>query len=406
MRHSVESLAIQVAELAQEIGHEPTSNEFTRRSGVSSSTITRHGGWSEILAAARASIPAGAIRSRVLDERAEREHRLREDAKAKRNELKGVVRVLERQVSELEEARDFLLGVKELSVEWTPRPIVARERKGGLPEALYVMMASDWHVGERVRPEQIGGRNEYNPDIAQERGYNFWRSNLTMLNAARAAWRIDRILLALIGDMITGYIHEEYESENFLSPTEETMLAMRMLIEGIDFLLEKADVREILIATCNGNHGRTTKKKRVNGSHRNSYEFMLYQLLALHYKDEKRVKFQLGTGVYNTVDAYGFLVRMSHGDQIRSGGGVGGLAPPLYRVLGRLPPVGIDLMGHYHQLDFLRRFARNGSLIGWNLFAEYLGCEEEPPMQGSFVVCSKHKIACNFNPIFVTKLGK
>ena len=180
-----------------------------------------------------------------------------------------------------------------------------------------------------------------------------------------------------------------------------------MMISGIDFMLAHSDAEEILIATSNGNHGRTTAKKHVTDDFRNSYEFMLYQLLALHYKDEDRIKFQLGKGYYNVVDLYGFKVRFSHGDAVRSGGGVGGLGPPLYRRIGKLAEsgnhVGIDCMGHHHQLDFLRSFVRNGSLIGWNQFAEWLGCSPEPAQQASFIVDSKHKIACNFNPILVEK---
>ncbi len=405
-KHTPESLAAQIRALAADLGRRPTSAEFISVHSVSSATLAKNGGWSALADEALADETAPA---ETTDEHAVRVHKLKEKARSARTELRAVVKDLERRNGELEEANAFLLGVNELKHEWTPQPIVtcAKKPRKGLPEATYVSLASDWHVEERVRPEQIGFRNEYNPEIAQERARQFWRSNLTMLNAARAAWHIDQYLLWLGGDLITGYIHEEYEADNYLSPTEATLLAFQMLVEGIDYLLAESDCPRILIATSNGNHGRTGKKKRVTDDFRNSYEFMLYQLLAMHYKDEKRIRFQLGTGYYNVVDVYGFEVRFSHGDAVRSGGGVGGLAPPLYRRIGKLAQggdsVNLDCMGHHHQLDFLRLFARNGSLIGWNQFAEFLGCEPEPPQQASFVVDSKHQIACNMNPILVTK---
>lgn len=401
MKRTTDTFTAQIRTLTQELGRRPTSTEFIAYAGTSSSTLAKFGGWTALANQALGDPEDNA------EEHAVRVHKLKERARSARTELRAVVRDLERRNAELEEANAFLLGVGELKEEWTTYPItLSKTKRKGLPEATYVSLASDWHVDERVRPDQIGGRNEYNPEIAQERGRKFWQSNLTMLNAARAAWHIPKILLWLGGDFITGYIHEEYEAENYLSPTEATLLAFQMLTSGIDHLLAHSDAEEILIVTSNGNHGRTGKKKRISDDFRNSYEFMLYQLLAMHYKAESRIKFQLGTGYYNTVPVYGMDIRFSHGDAVRSSGGVGGLAPPLYRRIGKLAQggnrVALDCMGHHHQLDFMRLFVRNGSLIGWNLFAEFMGCEPELPRQASFIIDSKHQMACNFNPILVT----
>lgn len=392
-KHSPKSLAEAIRRFYEEEGYRPSSNQFSRSTGVSSSTISRHGGWNKLVETA---LGAQSLR----DEQAIREHELKRKARQKRGELQAIIKNLEIRNSELEETVNHLLSSKEVLEGWTPDPIKVSSKKRRLPEATYVMLASDWHVGERVRPEQIGFRNEYTPEIAQERALQFWRSNLKMLNAARAAWNIDEAVLWIGGDLITGFIHEEYEAENFLSPIEETTLAFRMMVEGIQFVLDKYDLKRVVIPTSNGNHGRTGKK-RISGDFRNSYEYMLYLLLAEHFKKEPRAQFQIGNGYYSVLSVYDMEVRFHHGDAIRSMGGVGGLAPPLYRRLGRQPDVLIDCSGHHHVLDFLRKMCKNGSLIGWNMFAEYMGCEYEEPQQASFVIDSKHKIACNFNPIIV-----
>jgi len=342
----------------------------------------------------------------VLGQRTDLELERRRGASA-RAELKAIIRDLERRNTELQDKVEFMLGLADLA-DSIDRPLPIREQpseRQGLPQATYVMLASDWHMGERVRPETVGHRNEYTPEIAQERAEQFFRSNLTMLHAARSAWHIAQGVLWLGGDLMTGYIHEEYEQENFLSPTEEAQLVFDTLCRGIDFLLRESDLEHLLIPTSNGNHGRTNKKPRIAGAHRNSYEFMLYHLLARTYADEPRVSFQVASGYHNPVDVYGFTIRFHHGDAVRYQGGVGGLTVPLYRRIGRQAQSGqrvdLDCLGHFHQLQFPRGAVINGSLVGWNSYAEHMGLEYEEPMQASFVVDSKYQLVSHCNPILV-----
>jgi len=331
---------------------------------------------------------------------------MQQKAKATRSQMEAVIKGLERQVSELEEAKSFLLGVKDSTDSMVVQPIRKLTQKKSKIEATYVMLASDWHMGERIRPEVVRNQNEYTPEIAQERAHKFFRSNLRMLRASRSAWDTNQLVLWLGGDLMSGYIHEELEEENFLSPTEEAVLVFDTMVSGINYILAEYDVRKIRIVTSNGNHGRTGKKKKIASNFRNSYEFMVYRLLAKHFEKEKRITWQLGQGYNNMLDIYGCSANFSHGDAIRSNGGIGGIAPALYRRIGRMQEHGtrVDIynIGHFHQLQFPRLCAINGSLIGFSPFAEFIGASPEPPMQGSYIVDSKHNVPCNFNPIFVS----
>jgi hypothetical protein len=353
--------------------------------------------------------PAKTDEELLADER-ERKH-----SSAQRNEQAKIVKALEREVSDLKERHGFLDGlINRPAAE--PFKLRAPESVGRKQDAAYVMLASDWHVGERVRPENIGGRNEYNPEIAQERARQYFCSQLRMLGAARAAWDIRTGVLWLGGDLITGYIHEEYLEENFLSPSEEAILAYDIFTAGIKTLLAQSDFETLLIPTSNGNHGRTGAKMKVASSYRNSFEWMLYSLLAKRFEDEPRVKFQIGTGYHNLVDLYGFRINFHHGDAVGYGGGVGGLSIPINRRIGRSAssiPIAwegtqkdaphLNVLGHFHQLSFPGPFIVNGSLIGWNDFADRIACAYQEPLQASFVVDSRYKLVSAFNPILVEK---
>ncbi len=193
-------------------------------------------------------------------------------------------------------------------------------------------------------------------------------------------------------------------SSNGLAATE---LAMKLMRRGIDFMLKESDLRHILIPTNHGNHGRSTAKKRQSNSHLNSFEWMLYRLLEDHYADEDRVSFQVANGYHNVVDLYGVKIRFHHGDELSYNSGVGGITVPLYRRIGRQAAGGqrvdLDVIGHFHQLGFPKLAVTNGSLIGWNAYAENKGLGYEPAQQGSFVVDAKYKVFSAMNPILVER---
>jgi len=343
------------------------------------------------------------------------ERRRREKEQAEKREARQAIRALEK---ELAEAGSRLAFVDALLEAPAPRPFkVWKKRKEGkrLPAAAYVMCASDWHMGERVRPETIGYRNEYSPSIAQERARQFFESQLQMLKGARASWEINQGVLWLGGDLMTGYIHEEYQEENFLSPVEEALLIHETLTAGIQYLLDESDFEHLLVPANYGNHGRTGQKLKVSSGAKNSFEWLAYQHLARRFENEPRVTFQVAAGYHQAVDLYGFRISFHHGDAITYQGGIGGVTIPankrIQRIQSTLPPrfeltdqgpTHLDVFGHHHELMYPRLFVQNGSLIGWNAYAERLGCAYQDPLQCSFVVDERYKVVSNFNPILVT----
>jgi len=191
---------------------------------------------------------------------------------------------------------------------------------------------------------------------------------------------------------MTGYIHEEYLEENLLSPTEEALAILKHLKIAIPDFLDKSGLRHLLIATSNGNHGRTGQRIKIASYAKNSFEWLLYQWLAIHFEDEPRITFQIASGYNNVVDLYGFRINFHHGDAVGYGGGVGGLSIPVNKRIGRQAqsiPIRwegtdkgahhLNVNGHFHQLMFPKFFIGNGSLIGWNDFAERIGCAYEDP---------------------------
>lgn len=311
------------------------------------------------------------------------------------------VRALRRELHEAEERFQFMAGLKDPNA----RPFIPKIAYKGTPtslqypsgEAVLVFVASDWHIEERVDAKTVNDRNEYNPDIAWRRSRKFFESCLWLLGKERKGAEIDTMIFGILGDMITGYIHEELREANYLSPVEATLMAHEMLVEGINRFLNEGDLKELIIPCCHGNHGRVNPKKTISTSAANSYEWMMYHHLRKHFEGEDRVKFIIADGYHIYVHVFESkkhpelttTIRFHHGDSVQYGGGVGGITIPLRKAIAQWNkniPADLDVLGHFHQMTDGGEFVTNGSLIGWNAYALSIKAGFERPRQVGFLV--------------------
>lgn len=301
--------------------------------------------------------------------------------------LKAENKALYADLEELEERADF---VDQIKVPANVKKWDELKKKKGT-KATAIVLLSDWHVGEKVDHEQSGGLNEYTPEIAERRAKRIFQKIPEYIE--RYVPMAEVLYLAVLGDIMTGFIHEELERTNFLSPVEEVLLGKDLLASGIDYLLSHG-VKRIILPTANGNHGRNTKKKQFKDSYKVSYEWMMYQDLARTYRNDPRVHWVIAKGYHNHINIYDRMCRFHHGDAIRYKDGIGGITIPVKKKIAnwnRSPlKAECDFFGHWHTTHFDKSFVSNGSLIGYGEYAVGLGVEYEPPSQ-QFVVFSKNR---------------
>lgn len=268
----------------------------------------------------------------------------------------------------------------------------ARSKADG--EATAVVLLSDWHIGERVDLAMLDGLNEYTPEIATRTAHNIFQNIVRLVRKEREAVAVDNLVLWLGGDFITGWIHDELIESNHLSPTEETALAKQLLHAGIQFLLKHGGFERLTIVCNPGNHGRTTAKMHIATSHRNSYEWMMYNDLRRLFDGEKRITWNIPTSPFAYVQVYDKVLRFMHGEAVKYGGGIGGLAIPLIKYVQRLNKqhhADLTCLGHFHQYISPTPDIRvNGSAIGLSAYAQKIGCTPEPPQQSFFLIDKRH----------------
>lgn len=337
---------------------------------------------------------AGKMRDRVIAVAADAEaSRLRGELTALRKKYEVALGQLERE-KQARENLTALAGVKSKKI--------SRARPAGKrPEATAILVCSDWHVEERVDPATNVPGNAYTLDIADRRIKQLVQKAAMLIEHEKSLTNIRRVVVAALGDLITGQIHDDLIEMTQLAPLAATRWAGERLGGVIDAM---AEIAPVVVPTSSGNHGRTTHKPRIATENDHSYEQHLYLTMAAQEK-RKHVSWQIGHGYLNVVDLDGFLVRFHHGHAIRFGGGVGGLTIPANKAIANWNisrRVHLDVFGHWHCFSWLPyRFVANGCLIGHNAFADRIKAEFQPPSQSLIIVDHEHNRVTKVLPVFV-----
>lgn len=258
-------------------------------------------------------------------------------------------------------------------------------------EATAVVLASDWHIEEIVRSESVNGLNKYNPEIAKKRVEQFFKNTLRLVEKEQNAVKIKNLVIALLGDIISGNIHEELLENCAMPPIDAIIMAENLVIAGLEYILENSELN--LIIPCHvGNHTRITHKVHISTEKGNSLESFMYHHLQNYFKDNSRVTFVVAEGYLSYLKIYDQTICFQHGHAIKYGGGVGGLTIPANKAIAqweKLRHADLYCFGHFHQFFDGGNFICNGSLIGYNSFAVFIKGGFEKPRQAFFLIDKK-----------------
>lgn len=301
-------------------------------------------------------------------------------------------------VDSLEAEREALLATKKVSI--VKIDDLPKNKEASVATA--VVLASDWHVSEEVRPTQVSGLNQYNLDIAKTRAENFFRRVLKLVKKEQQDVEIENLILWIGGDLISNNIHEDVAESCLLKPADEVLFAQSLLASGIQYLLDNSKLN-LTIPCSSGNHGRLTQVQRIANEAGNSLEYFMYHNLARYFEKEPRVKFVVEESYHTYLEVYGYTLRFHHGHAVRYNGGVGGIFIPGYKAIAqwnKARRADWDFWGHFHSRKDGGNFLSNGSLIGWNAYAVNIKADYEPPQQ-TFCLIDKKRGKTVCIPVFV-----
>ena len=302
--------------------------------------------------------------------------KLREQVKLQNNDQDRLLV----KVEQLQDSLEVALDIRDVE---TPPDIVIPMRRG-VTETVPILLCSDWHCGAIVDPDTVCDLNRFDLGIFHQRSAALFRNLLKVVRMLRSTTEVCKCVIWLGGDLIDNWLHPDQVETQILSPTQQLIECERAIVAGIDYLLAQGEFEEIIIPCSFGNHGRTTEKMRAGNAAATSYEWLMYQSLQRHYRNDARIKFNIASGNLLYLDVLGHRLRFHHGDAIRYGGGVGGITIPLQKWIYRQDQ-GIKadhtFLGHFHQLTMGQNWSVNGSLIGATAYSMKLGFAPERPQQ-------------------------
>lgn len=215
---------------------------------------------------------------------------------------------------------------------------------------------SDLHASETISRESTMGMNEYNWDIMMSRVNEVQTTIFS--HASHFGFRISKLHIAMLGDMLSGDIHDELAITND-RPTVEAVVDLAH--DLVPWLLGFAEEFPFIeVTTVPGNHPRFAKKPSAKQYHNNA-DWLMYQHLAALLKDHPQFSFSIPRSAYNTVLIGGrWRMLLMHGDGIRTtmpGVPWGGISRRVHTLDAQFAaarqPIDYIAMGHWHTKNTL-----------------------------------------------------
>ena len=229
---------------------------------------------------------------------------------------------------------------------------------------------TDTHVGDRVESDQMAGLNHYNIDIFNRRLYGWANQVVTLAEMRRNTTEVGELIVPMLGDMISGDIHEELARTNVDNCMGQMIRGANLIAQSLMFLAPHFD--KVRVPCVVGNHGRMTRKPPMKDKHQD-WDYMLYQWIAVFCQDQKNIEFHIPKTFMTTINVCNRDILLAHGDFI-SGGGSGtainrgvsnmrnvlsfrkGLKEELNNIqdnsLEKVPDnYDSALLGHFHRID-------------------------------------------------------
>lgn len=277
-----------------------------------------------------------------------------------------------------EAIRREVYGLAAHSLE-PPRWTLEREEGGGGTRGCPVTLWSDWHWGEVVRADEVGGLNTFNATIAHARVQTLVSKTIDLafnhMGAAAASY--PGAVVCLGGDMISGDIHEELMVTNDRTPQQAVNDLTDVLAAALVAMRDAFG--RVWVPCVVGNHGRTSRKPRMKGRVATSFEYNIYCNLERYFRGDDRVRIFVAPETDVHFRIYGTRLLLTHGDSlgVKGGDGLIGAIGPIMRgslKLGRSESqvnrdFDVVLMGHWHQSLWLPNAIVNNSLKGYDEYA-------------------------------------
>lgn len=265
-----------------------------------------------------------------------------------------------------------------------------------------VLVLSDGHHDQVVKPEAVGGLEEYNFHVSCRRAEVLCDSVIKFAKQTLVGYDFQRLVVFSLGDSTSGEIHDAEKRSAFGNQFKNCLA-----IGGLHAAFYRdlaAHFPKVEVYGLSGNHGRRTTTKEYAGGPHNNWDYMVNKVAQAYLSEVRNITFAIPDSWSTTVDVDGFGFHLSHGDDIAASGGNpwNGLQSRhrvqsgIHRGAGknksfrRGHEIDYHVIGHYHTRGIVTGngvgYICNGAWLGTDPYAYHKMGVAGPPEQVFFGV--------------------
>ena len=172
---------------------------------------------------------------------------------------------------------------------------------------------TDTHIGEHVDYHQMVGLNAYSMELFNRRLYGWATTILNLIEFKRSSIPIDELIVPMLGDMISGDIHDELIRTNEVNVLEQMQQGAILIAQAL--LMFAPHFKEINVPCVVGNHGRTKHKPPMKDKYVD-WDWMLYKWVSAYCSHQPNIKFQIKKSFIDSFSVFDKNILIMHGDSI------------------------------------------------------------------------------------------
>lgn len=280
-------------------------------------------------------------------------------------------------------------------------PYIQPQKSSPITESA-ILMLSDIHADQEIKPHRVQNLENYNFDVACKRAERIVDTTVSHLIENMSNYQYETLYIFGLGDYVNGEIHNATEHTKWRNSIKNAMATGELMAQMINDLSRYFP--QIVFISVSGNHGRRSSRKDYRGAHNNwDYFVSSYAMSRLEPLIESgRLTYSIPDSWSAGVNIYGYNFVLNHGDDIKSWNSI-----PFYgieRKTRRLTAIGAVTgtipnyyaFGHFHTGTVQQHTAGeifiNGSFNATDEYAlEALGAYSEP-VQWLFGIHEKYGV--------------
>ncbi|KKL97229.1 hypothetical protein LCGC14_1836590 [marine sediment metagenome] len=273
-------------------------------------------------------------------------------------ELTRSLRQLQRTEAKRQEYQET---IREVLTPYVPTPLIPIP--GTLtdnPEHSWLLLFSDWHVGQRTPIQTTGGVYEQTSEVTRWQVERLMHAIKSIHEVQAKGYTIKNLLVVFAGDLIENDCMRASQARGIDQlVTQQAVEVFDLVGYALRQLLQLPGIEHIEVHNVGGNHDRTSHKAGLAGlgelDYVDTYSWLIGTLIERSFADEPRVTMTNWETYFGYTTYANRKIIFEHGSSVQLGSGSYGGIPwyPVINGANKLVSMlgggDLVLLGHLHQ---------------------------------------------------------